>query len=80
MPSGRRACVADSPNGPRAVVGHHQRSIRGNCHAYGPAPHVFVVNNETGHEVFVFSAGTSSLVPRGEDQSRLPRLKAGRAA
>src|SRR5579884_7666 len=50
-----RPRVHHAPDRLRAVVGHHQRTVRSNRYSYWTAPHLAVFGNKTRYEVLVFA-------------------------
>src|SRR2546430_1950146 len=54
--------VADAPNGVGAVVSDKQRAVGRDSKANRASPHVFVVDDESSHEVLVFAGGMSGLM------------------
>ena len=62
----RFARVGHAPDGPRTVIGHHQRPILGDGHADGAAPHVAVFGDEAHQEVLEL-AGRLAVPHRHSD-------------
>ena len=62
------SCVTDPPDGVRGVVGNQQRAVRSSGDRNRPPPDIAIVDDETGHEVFTFTTGMSTLMQRHTDQ------------
>src|SRR5271167_357194 len=56
------SCVADSPDGLRAVIGYEQRAILGDGDAHGPSPNVAIIHDESCHEIFIFAGSVAGLM------------------
>src|SRR6266478_5950974 len=63
----RSTRVTDAPDGVRAVIGYHQRSVLSHRDADRPPPHVSVVDRKSGDKVFILAAGPGCLVQRYAD-------------
>ena len=53
--------VGDSPDGVRAVIGHHQRSIPRDCDTHGASPQISVGSHKASQEILVFAGGVAIL-------------------
>lgn len=60
--------LADAPDGFGTVVGDEERPVEGDGYTDRTAPDVAIVYDESGHEIFVFSAGMAGLVKRHANQ------------
>src|ERR1700733_14967527 len=58
--------VRHTPDGPRTVIGDHQRAILGDSHAHRPAPHIALLGNEAHQKIFKL-AGRLALLHRHSD-------------
>src|SRR5271163_1859650 len=61
------ADVSDVPDGARTVVGDEQTAILGDGDAYGATPHLAVLGDETGQEVFVAAIGVAAVHGDADD-------------
>src|SRR5271170_8294437 len=59
--------VSDVPDGARTVVGDEQTAILGDGDAYGATPHLAVLGDETGQEVFVAAIGVAAVHGDADD-------------
>ena len=64
---GSRTLVRNAPDGPVAIFGDKQRAILCDGKSRGAAPHLFIRDDETSHEIFILPRRFAALIEEQAD-------------